>query len=551
MKPGIYKGVMLKTAKLLHNKSSGQPIILIKFPFDRETLEQIRTISGRKYNPTERYWTCPVNMDNIESLKSFGFRLDEDLKKKLNSKINIESIYPIEIPGLPYALKPFQKIGVGFFEHKNGRALCADEMGLGKTIQTLSWLFLHSEKRPVIIVCPSSLKLNWSWEAQKWLINPFVQILNGEKSNINLLGKILIINYDIISHWIEKLKMIKPQVLILDECHYIKNDKAKRTKSIKQLVKGIPHIIALSGTPITNRPIEIYNAVNIIDNTLFPNRWAFLHRYCGAKYNGFGWDFNGATNIEELHKKLTESIMIRRKKQDVLKELPDKTYSFVPIELENEKEYQAAESNFIQYLQQTKGVEVAKRALNGGILTEIEILKQVAVKNKMKQAISWIHDFLESGLKLVVFAHHKFIIDQLMNEFQTIAVKIDGGVSNENRQKAVEEFQTNPNIRLFVGNIKAAGVGITLTASSNVVFLELPWTPGELSQAEDRCHRIGQEDKVNIYSLLALNTIEISIARLLDEKRKVLDGVLDGIETQTESLLTTLINNYYENTLFN
>jgi len=171
-------------------------------------------------------------------------------------------------------------------------------------------------------------------------------------------------------------------------------------------------------------------------------------------------------------------------------------------------------------------------------------LKQLSVQGKLAESIDWISDFLENGEKLVVFAVHKFVIEALMQKFGKIAVKIDGSVSLSERNKAVEAFQGNDKIRLFVGNIKAAGVGLTLTASSNVVFLELPWTPGDLSQAEDRCHRIGQKDSVNIYFLLAPDTIEERLAHILDSKRKVLDAVLDGEITAQESLLTELIKGY-------
>ena len=544
MKPGVYKGVLTKCAKLSYTKKDNSPIILIKFPFDRETLDQVRSIPGRKYNAEKRYWTCPLTIESIEQLQSFKFNLDEYLLNKLRNKPNLKKINTIEIKGLKGELHPFQNIGVSFIETLKGRALIADEMGLGKTVQALSWLVLHPELTPVVIVCPASLKLNWSRECSKWINNPFIQILNGTKMNVHIIGKILIINYDILNDWKDRLKKINPQVLILDECQYFKNNTAIRTKAVKILGKTIPHVICLSGTPIENRPVEIYNAIHLIDPALFPNRWAFLQRYCGAKYNGFGWDFNGASNTEELHEKLVNSIMIRRKKKDVLKELPDKTRAFIPIELEDEKEYQTVELDFISYIRQTKGSTAALRASSAQVLTEIETLKQAAVKNKLKRVMEWIDNFLDSGDKLVLFAVHKFVIDALIERYKTIAVKIDGSVSNTERQKNVDEFQNNPNIRLFVGNIKAAGVGITLTASSNVAFLELPWTPGELSQAEDRCHRIGQEDKVMIYYLLANDTIEEKIAELLDEKRKVLDSVLDGIETETESLLTQLINKY-------
>ena len=213
--------------------------------------------------------------------------------------------------------------------------------------------------------------------------------------------------------------------------------------------------------------------------------------------------------------------------------------------MDNEKEYQSAERDFISFVQRTKGTDAAERASNAATLAEIEGLKQLAVQGKMKQAIDWIQNFLDSDGKLVVFAVHKFVIDALMTHFGTqLAVKIDGSTPMADRQRAVDVFQHNPECRLFIGNIQAAGIGITLTTASNVVFLELPWQPGALVQAEDRCHRIGQKDSVNIYYLLATDTIEEKIAQLLDRKRKILDAVLDGKETDQESLLSELMNEY-------
>jgi len=241
---------------------------------------------------------------------------------------------------------------------------------------------------------------------------------------------------------------------------------------------------------------------------------------------------------------LVHNCMLRRLKKDVLKDLPDKTYSIVPIEINNRREYHKAESDFIDWIRQNKGEEAAKKASNAEALAKIEALKQLAVKGKMSNALEWIRDFLEVDGKLIVFATHKMTIDILMDEFKDVAVKIDGSTSQQARQDAVDKFQTDDSCRLFIGNIKAAGVGISLTTASNVAFLELPWTPGELEQATDRCHRIGQKNAVNVYYLLAQETIEETIAYILDKKRKVLDKVLDGKETEENTTFNELLKTY-------
>lgn len=523
----------------------------IRFPYSNDLLNIIRSIPGRRFNNVEKFWTAPISPDGVEKLQKAGFEIDPTLEEYLKQvkarRVQVEDLPELEVPGLKRELFPFQKQGVAFIESRGGRALIGDEMGLGKTIQALAWLQLHPEKRPAVIVVPAHLKLNWAKEAEATLTkNARVQILSGTRP-YSITGDIIVINYDILNQWRDKLAALNPKVLIYDEAHHIKNSSAIRTKAAKKLAKGIPHIIMLSGTPIVNRPVEGFNILSMIDPGLFPNFWEFAHKYCGAHHNGWGWDFSGATNKGELHQILTKTIMIRRLKSNVLKDLPDKLYSYIPVELSNRQEYEAAERDFIRYLKQIKGDEAAEKAKQAEHLVRIESQKQLAVKGKLKQAIDWIRNFIESGngdSKLVVFAVHKMVIDALMKELKGIAVKVDGSCSAEERNRAVEAFQNDPAVKLFVGNIRAAGTGLTLTAASSVAFLELPWTPGELVQAEDRCHRIGQKNTVNVYYLLAEGTIEEKIAESLDDKRKVLDAVLDGKVTEETSLLSTLIKHY-------
>ncbi len=536
-----------KIAKVVGN------LFKIYFPYNPDTVTQIRQLEGRKYisDGKPKYWTCPISTVNALALRSFGFGLSGLTKKEMEIIIegiptrssSIKPIWPSTFKKQPYSFQPY---GVGFLEAKNGRALIADEMGLGKTIQTLAYLENNPRMRPAVIVCPTTLKLNWKQEIQECM-EAEVEILSGKKPWDIFCNDIIIINYDILADWIYYIKEINPKVIITDECHYYKSNKANRTKAVKKLAKGVPHFIALSGTPILNRPIEIYNAASIINPTLFTNFWSYANKYCGAKHNGFGWDFNGSSNTEELHEILTRSIMIRRKKKDVLKDLPDKVRSFIPFEINNGKEYKQAENNFITYIKETKGKQAAEKAKGAKILVQIEALKQLAVAGKMDSAIEWIYDFLETGEKLVIFAIHKFVITRLMSEFKNIAVKIDGSVNLIDRDRAVQAFQSDSKAQLLVGNIKAAGLGITLTAASNVAVIELPWTPGELDQAEDRAHRIGQKNSVNIHYLLAAGTIESDIAYMLDRKRKVLDAVLDGKVTEDESLFSEIMNKYLLN----
>ena len=367
----------VKRAAILINGKT----IKITFPFNTNDLRDVRTLSGRHYEPDPpRHWTAPLNIESVEKLEKWGFALEDSLKEFLmKSKAHVDSMKEINVPGLKMKLFPFQKKGVAFIEQKNGRALVADEMGLGKTIQAISYLQLHPEKRPVIIIVPASLKLNWEREYEMWIGKKHTQILSGKKNHSISVAKkpIIIINYDILSAWVEDLKKIHAQVLILDESHYIKNNKAQRTKAVKKIAKNISHIIALSGTPIINRPIEMYNALRLINHTAVPSRWDYAMRYCVARHNGFGWDLNGATNTKELHDKLVNTIMIRRLKADVLSELPPKQRSSLPLELSNQKEYDAAEHDFLDWLEGEKGKDAARTASRVEALAKIEALKQL------------------------------------------------------------------------------------------------------------------------------------------------------------------------------
>lgn len=532
-----------KRAQMAQNEY-GERVIRIDFPYDLDTLNNVRSLPGRRWHKEEKCWSAPIYERSLNDLIKWNFTLDEHLLnflKKINGrKIEVEYGDAIRLKGELY---PFQKEGIAWIETHNGRALIADEMGLGKTIQAIGWLSMHPTLHPVVIVCPASIKLNWAKEITKWTDEKDIAILSGTTSR-TVKEKIIIVNYDILFDWLSVLKIANPQVLILDEIHYIKSNSAKRTKATKLLAKGVRNIIALSGTPIINRPIEAFNALKILKPDLFPDYWYFTKRYCNRKHNGFGWVVSGHANENELHHKLVSTVMIRRLKKDVLKELPDKIYSHVPMELSNSKEYAEAEKDFIEFVRQTKGDDAAVRASSAEAFTKIEVLKQLSAKGKLKYAIEWIQDFLEVDGKLVVFATHRFVIDAIMKEFQKVAVKIDGSTSMEERQMAVDRFQTDESVKLFVGNVKAAGVGITLTASSNVAFIELPWTPGELDQATDRCHRISQKDTVNVYYLLAKDTIDYQLAKIIDMKRRVTNAVLDGQTPEETSLLYELMKLY-------
>lgn len=536
----------MKVSKIIF-ESTGKAGLKIEFGYNPTLINLVKTLSGRKFHaePYGKFWTCPMTLSNISLLKEWGFFITSDIIDYMESLITkIEDVVDVEIPPTKFPLFEYQKKGVSFIEAKNGRVLIADEMGLGKTCQALTWVNLHPEKKPVVIVVPASLKLNWERECKIWINNPNTQIISGKKP-YPLTGEIIIINYDIVGSWLVTLISINPVIIITDECHKWKNPDAKRTKAIKTLARRVPHIIALSGSPIENRPVEIYNVINVLAPEIAGSYRGFTTHYCAGHQNHWGWDASGASNIPELHEKLTGTIMIRRKKEDVLKDLPGKIRSIVPMELKSRRNYDRAERDFIEFVKSEKGLMAAEKASKAEALARISALKQIAAQEKLEGAIDWIKDHLDTNGKLVVFGVHKNIINQVMDALIDYhPVKVDGTTPNDIRQKNVDTFQNDDSCRVFIGNIQAAGVGLTLTAASSVCFVEINWGPMEHDQAEDRCHRIGQKECVNVYYLMAQNTIEESIAELIDEKRKIITQLIDGADVIDNDLFSEIIKKF-------
>ncbi len=502
-------------------------------------LEEIRKLPGRVWNKDNKQWELPANKFSYDKLKELGFEIKGQAINEIDTK---DIVIPVD-KGL--RLYPFQEDGIKLLEKFNGRALLADDMGLGKTIQVITYLKLHPELRPAIIICPATLKINWQRELKKWLPKATTRVVQGRQFVFDDDYDITIINYDILKDYLELLMEIDFRIMILDESHAIKSSKAQRSKAVKKLSRRMEKIICMTGTPITNRPIEFFTTLNMLDSKLFPNYYHFGMEFCSGEQGAYGLEFKGASNIEKLNAILRNSFMIRRKKEDVLKELPPKQRTVIPLEIDNRKEYDAAEADIINYLSRTEGEETAQKAVMAEALIRFNKLKQLTIAGKMKQIISWIDNFLESDEKLIIFCIHHKTTDTLMEKYSEIAVKLDGRDSPNQKQKAVDAFQSDARIKLFIGNIQAAGVGITLTAACNVAFLELPWVPAFCDQAEDRSLRIGQKANcVNIYYLLGLNTVEEEISEIIDSKRRVITAIMDGELPEQQSMLTILMNRY-------
>lgn len=427
-------------------------------------------------------------------------------------------------------LKPYQLEGAWQIHQWDGRALLADEMGLGKTFQALYYCLKRKSARPIVVICPASLKYNWEREASMH-VGMVSEVLDGRKTprgKPRIIAPILIINYEILHYWVKYLRALRPQIVIIDEAHYIKNIASKRCKAVVNLVEGVPHVIGISGTPLTNRPAELWPILSIVRPDVFKNRFKYLFKYCRPRKTPWGWVYDGAKHLDELHEKLKRLCMIRRLKKDVLKELPPKERIVVPVGLTDRREYDDAANNFINWLGK-QSLEKARKAKKSQALVQVGYLLRLCAKLKVPYVYDWVDNFLEgSEGKLVVFTCHRKMIDLLHERYGKQSVIVDGRVKGLHRQKAVDAFQRNPRVRIFLGNIKAAGVGLTLTASSTCVYTDLPWTPGDLVQGEDRIHRIGQNKVATIYYLVARKTIEEKLCKILQDKQDILAEVLDG-----------------------
>jgi SWI/SNF-related matrix-associated actin-dependent regulator of chromatin subfamily A-like protein 1 len=440
----------------------------------------------------------------------------------------------LQTPNLGGELKPFQRAGVRYLL-KQRRAFLADEQGLGKTIEALATLEAD-EAFPAVVVCPASLKLNWMREAGRWLPARSVQMLDGNRGDV-AATELTIINYDIVAGRLDSLVAMHPRAVVLDESHYCKNPRAQRTQAAQRLCAAVPRaglVLALTGTPVMNRPPELISQLRILGR---------LGDFgSGAQ---FGERFRGPDAHRRLHWHLRARCFVRRLKADVLPQLPAKTRAVVPVALDNEPEYRLAEEDVIAWLhsQPLDLHELDARvaaALRAERLVRLNALKLLAARGKLGSALHWIQDFLSSGEALVVFARHREIQRAVLERFPT-ATHVLGQDTRRARDQAVQAFQAGEGGQLIVCSIEVAGQGITLTRASNVAFLELDWTPAKHDQAEDRCHRIGQQDAVNATYLLAADTIDETIATLLERKRAVIGAVTDGREEDERGVVDALV----------
>jgi len=529
----------------------------------------VKGIMGRKWNGQRKAWLVPVAQgaflkgrldgvyqplaDAIAALPELNTIIGNTAERiaissaaELNDESIIEDMRERLTKVFPAGreLYPFQYVGVRFAELANGKALIGDDMGVGKTIQALAYAALHPEHHPVLVVCPANVKFNWLKEARAWLSIYETEVIKTGKQDVPD-ADVVVINYDLMSRQRDALLDHGFNTVIFDESHYLKNYKAQRTQASLDVANAAKSVLALSGTAITNRPKEFFTTLNLLRPAEFPSFFSFGKRYCDAFDNGFGWDFSGSSNEKELHER-TRTVAIRRLKKEVMAELPDKIRQIVDVHPTSKelKEYRDNSRRWgAEYeMHKERGTMPAGFVLN--MLTD---LRHHAGRMKTGATARWGIDYHSTtGKPLIIFTHHRDVQEMVTDELQAAHAKltkaerasfgaltidyINGSVSPEKRQAAVERFQSG-GTQFLVCSTVAAKEGLTLTEADTVVFVEREWVPGWEEQAEDRVNRIGQDaETVHAVYLSVAGTIDEKFNAVVEEKRKIVSAIIDGGE---------------------
>ena len=435
-------------------------------------------------------------------------------------------------PGLNYF--PFQVEGIEFALERRA-TLIADEPGLGKTITAAGFINALPEIRRVLIICPASLRLNWKRELGRWLVDSpgiwFRCVTQGD--GVSILG------YSELAKHSASLRAKAWDLMACDEAHLLKSAKSLRSRMVlgKRALKKAERIVPipaerqlfLTGTPAVNRPAELHPILRVVDPVNYSDWFRFARRYCGLRHTGFGWNSSGASNLAELNRRLRETCMIRRRKADVLPQLPPKRRQVIELPLAGARH--AVEAEWVALGLQSGSFEGQVAALAESVkvrFDEIATLRRQAALAKVDFAVGQCRELAAAGRKVLVFAHHHEVIDRLVSGLGPSAVKLDGRDSEAVRDRAVRQFLERDSVMQFVISIAAGGTGLNLTAASDVLFMELDWTPGAMAQAEDRAHRYGQPGSVLSKWLVLQGSVDAHIARTAVAKEGVIAEAIDG-----------------------
>lgn len=530
----------------------------LSFKYKPSIVERVRQIPGRRFDGARKIWIVPSRSRVELERMVYQIRQFENISWISGTEEQEEDIaYDVpELPELsvPHSLKiqpyPYQLKGIARgLELK--RFLNCDEPGLGKTLQSIATINIAGAF-PCLVICPSSLKINWQREWEKFTDKKAMVLTDKVRDTWTFfyqtgMYQVFIVNYESLKkYFVQRIKKADGWTLrdvefrnsinlfksvIIDESHRCKSSSTQQAKFCKGLCSGKEWVIELTGTPVVNKPKDLIPQLAILNRLEdFGGYNTFVNRYCSGQRE--------ASNLKELNFNLWQYCMFRREKSLVLTDLPDKIRQVNTCEITNRKEYVDAERDLITYLKKYKDADDEKiaKSLRGEVMVKIGILRNVSARGKVRDVIEFVRDFRENGKKIILFCSLHDVVDQLKYYLPT-AVSVTGRDSPDEKQRAVDDFQNNPKTDIIICSIKAAGVGLTLTASSNVAFVEFPWTYADCCQCEDRAHRIGQKDSVTCYYFLGRRTIDEKVYRIIQEKKNIANAVTGSTEDIEENIV--------------
>lgn len=536
------------------------------FEFSKNNQEIVfrNYVSAAIFNYPKKSWIIPNDFivevyETGKKCKASHIKIGEQLPEHIEDIPGLPDL-DISIPLKQGEMRPYQMQGVARGLQLK-RFINGDMPGLGKTLQSVATVvgaeIQGNISFPCLVICPSALKINWKREFEMWT-DKQVMILDDKVKNTwhryweMQVADVFIVNYESLRKFFVKKYpkkedlntsadiIMDPRIdilksIIIDEVHKLKNKDSQRTKITLRITKGKEYVLALTGTPVVNKPIDLWTQLAIISRLkMFGGPDGFKTRYCEGG--------SGASNLKELNYLLNKNCFFRREKHEVLKDLPAKVRQTIYSTITNEDEYNKVQSDFKKYLQENdfSNAEIRKK-MRSEVIVKITMLLQISAKGKIEAAKEYIDEILDSGEKIVVFCRHKIVVDELCKIYSQ-AVRVTGSENESQKQASVDSFQKNPKTNIIIGSHKAAGVGLTLTASSEVLFLELPWTFADLEQCEDRCHRFGQVNSVRCTSLLGENTLDKWLYELIMEKKKIADAVTGADDIVPVSMLDSIMN---------
>lgn len=534
----------------------------ITFQYRPSIKDDVKAIPGSKWNPVKKTWTVPIaeNQQVQTLIQKYGIWQQSEQPEEydvipelpeLNSELQLKRpLFEFQSKGVAQ--------GLAFKTFING-----DQPGLGKTSQAIATV-IGANAFPCLIICPSTLKENWKREWDIVAGMPAMVLSDKTKNSWSeyfRVGyfKVFIVNYESLKkYFVESINTPKGEKfklnhihfrnttslfksVVLDELHRCKDGSTQQAKFVMGITRGKEYIIGLTGTPVVNKPKDLVSQLKIINRLHdFGGYKVFMDRYCGG--NG-----SGAFNLQELNYKLCTTCFFQRQKKDVLKDLPDKIRQIVLCDITTRDEYKAALDDLAVYLKEYKEKSETdiQKSLRGEIMVKIGICKNISARGKMNEVMEYIDEVVDAGEKIVVFIHQKEIALKLLSTYPK-AVSVRGDDDMISRQKSVDSFQNDPKVQVIICSIKAAGVGLTLTASSRVAFVELPWHPADCDQCEDRTHRIGQKNAVNAAYFIGKDTIDEYIYEIIESKREVantITGTHDDVQREIIDKLTNSLFN--------